>query len=1026
MNEYERAGEAGPNDISNLLASYLSAHSMGITWQASSAPDVVAYEIYQDGVLLGETIQLNYHIEDLRPSTSYAVTVKAKTADGRTSTGIIQTFMTPSVPPTRVGGYVTDGLILFLEEPTVSSYAVPNKDSYLVGNTDFTAVATVLGKPWLYPLMRVVLGNLANSTIQWGVNASNYVAAKLMYTNPATEQAAILEIITNKTQVPIYADQWYHLVLRRKGRELTIYVNDELAATGTFPENASINRSTEPLSVGINNTNHELRYFAYYNRALTEEELNRNYDSLAMRGAVPDSVTDLKAEFIGFDSVILTWNDSLRAAQYKVYKDDVLLTEAADNRCEITGLTPNTGYRFGVQASNADGDAAVVDLEVTTQSSGLVFQLDFTGKKGSVSNTIHDTVNSVPCTLVGVYHNGEDGWLSNAGLTLLKSGYVAVPWNMLPLSDLVSFEEDLTFEFIAYEPIGSIFRTEDNGLRIGETNITVVNVQYVATDGSVKAIQLSSNYFVKDISGAGRRNKTILDAYNPINEWNVITIRAKPNGVWDMFINGWKNRDTSTPPADFLKLYDMRTSPLFIRRDFVAVNAGKSTVLVRFSIYNKALSDEEVWQRYNEIKAEEPLTSVKVYPSSLQLQLGETQLLSAVGTPSRYTDLLANEFQSGNSGFATVTPDGMVTGIHGGETQIVVESHYESQVFRNYVDVEVGKSSYEPPLPTRTIIGISLNWKTDTLKVGEHFCAMATALPFDVLDDNVVLWETSDPTVCTVNYGVLYGVAEGTATITAYDVTKTYSASFTVTVQTEEERIIPSNKTYNVTLSNFLIKADGTDPFNTTSGIQAALNYAAAHDYKKIVFPHGHYAVTPEAGTIYPPTDMVIDFSDSLLQIQPNQLSGSTGYKMIEFKDVSYTKIVNMKLYGEKEWIANIGDAKESCISVQFDHADNSGLENCTVSKSPGFNIAAHNRRGSDQPGRHPSKDNWEAGGLSDADGQPDNSQTTGIFRNINYLQASGLNDNYCLGYTQGYFQYPSDCRQSLRFSKALSFYTMV
>jgi len=261
--------------------------------------------------------------------------------------------------------------------------------------------------------------------------------------------------------------------------------------------------------------------------------------------------------------------------------------------------------------------------------------------------------------------------------------------------------------------------------------------------------------------------------------------------------------------------------------------------------------------------------------------------------------------------------------------------------------------------------------------------------------------------VCTVNYGVLTGISPGTAKITAeaYDGDKKYYASFDVMVVNPVVPDISEAEVYYVPLASYGIKSDNTDSANTTHGIQAAMNYAAANGYKKTVFPYGTYLVTPTARSLYLPTHMIVDFSNSIINIEPGPLT-ATGYRMFYFDNVSYTKLANAKIYGEADH-TTLGQSVEGCLSVFIANAYKSGLESCVISKSPGFNIATHASRGPDQFGRHPSKDHWQPGNIDPVTGANDDTVTHYHFRSINYLNVSQLGSHYFLGYSQGYFGYP-------------------
>src|SRR5690606_8717849 len=136
-----------------------------------------------------------------------------------------------------------------------------------------------------------------------------------------------------------------------------------------------------------------------------------------------------------------------------------------------------------------------------------------------------------------------------------------------------------------------------------------------------------------------------------------------------------------------------------------------------------------------------------------------------------------------------------------------------------------------------------------------------------------------------------------TATVTAYDATRTYAQSFEITVADAAPVQIAETDTYVVNADDYSIRLDAADSAATTNGIQAALDYAAAHGYKQIVFPRGSYLISPAVRTIYPPSNMTIDFNDSTLQIEPSKLT-ATGYVMFFFRHLSNTTLTRTHLYG--------------------------------------------------------------------------------------------------------------------------------
>ncbi|WP_410514738.1 Ig-like domain-containing protein [Paenibacillus sp. BR2-3] len=721
--------------------------------------------------------------------------------------------------------------------------------------------------------------------------------------------------------------------------------------------------------------------------------------------APPEPVSNLQATNIKQTAMTLLWTASDNAASYDIFIDGIFLANTTFTTHDVEALATKTTYKFSVKAKNHTGVSPEATINATTLKSSddsLVFNVEFTGRAGSKTNIVYDSVNKVVCTLIGVAHDGTDGWLDNRGLYLNKQDYVTILSNTGVLSDSLDFNtRGVTFEIVAYNIRGVLFRTEPSSISSYIGSIVCNNFyKYIAAGGTEKPGNLGHTWFVDANSGI---NKSLNDSLHNINELNIATVRFYPDGRCNLMING-KPGANSDKPADFVDYAKvLAKSNIFIRRDQTAINTDPTTIH-SFSIYNRALSDEEAAENYHSYKDSEELRLVSVSPAEVKMAPGEDQPLVVVTSPAKYAPLLFNEFESGNKGFVTVNSSGMLTGMNPGDTEIAVVSKYKDQVFQNRVKVTVGASTTIPPASSRKINGISINRNTSNLEIGQSFALMATTLPFDVMNDNLVIWQSSNPNVCSVNLGVLDGLSVGTSVITAYDSSKMYSKSFTVTVSEPVVLKIEPSEVYNVVLETYGIRSDHTDAVNTTNGIQAAMNYASANHFKKIIFPFGRYLVTPAAKTILLPTEMTIDFSNSIINIEPSAKTAK-GYTMFLFDYVSHTKLMNAKIYGEADY-TTLAASNEACVSVEVKEAYKSGLENCTLSKSPGFNMSTSLRlRKTGTLDRNVSKSNFEAGSI-DSKGVNDNTITSNTFRSINDLDINGLGDYYMLAYSQGYFGY--------------------
>ncbi|WP_217582146.1 hypothetical protein, partial [Lysinibacillus sp. GbtcB16] len=91
------------------------------------------------------------------------------------------------------------------------------------------------------------------------------------------------------------------------------------------------------------------------------------------------------------------------------------------------------------------------------------------------------TVNNIACTLTGVAHDGTDGWLENRGLFLNANDYVTIPSNTGVIHNSIDFNKTgATFQYVAYNPGGVLFRTDPANLR------SYINSDLAVTNTTIK------------------------------------------------------------------------------------------------------------------------------------------------------------------------------------------------------------------------------------------------------------------------------------------------------------------------------------------------------------------------------------------------------------------------------------------------------------------------------------------------------------------------------------------------------------
>ncbi|MEA4889901.1 MAG: Ig-like domain-containing protein [Clostridiaceae bacterium] len=164
-----------------------------------------------------------------------------------------------------------------------------------------------------------------------------------------------------------------------------------------------------------------------------------------------------------------------------------------------------------------------------------------------------------------------------------------------------------------------------------------------------------------------------------------------------------------------------------------------------------------------------PVSYVRLYPSSLKLQPGETAMLTATVYPSNATNQ-AVTWSSGNPAVATVV-NGIVTAIGYGTVTITVRSADGGRTASCRVTIAV------------SVTGVTLNTTSASLKLRDTLQLTATITPANATNQNVT-WKSSNNRVARVDSnGKVTAVGRGTATITVITNDGNYSGACTIRVR---------------------------------------------------------------------------------------------------------------------------------------------------------------------------------------------------------------------------------------------------
>ncbi len=168
------------------------------------------------------------------------------------------------------------------------------------------------------------------------------------------------------------------------------------------------------------------------------------------------------------------------------------------------------------------------------------------------------------------------------------------------------------------------------------------------------------------------------------------------------------------------------------------------------------------------------VAGVSVSPNSRTLNIGNTTSLSATVSPNNASNQNVT-WSTSNSGIATVSNTGVVTGISAGAVTITVTTADGGRTATATITVQTAIVS---------VNGVSVSPNSSTINTGNTTSLVVSVFPNNASNQNVT-WSTSNSGIATVsNTGVVTGVSAGTATITVTTADGGRTATATITVQT--------------------------------------------------------------------------------------------------------------------------------------------------------------------------------------------------------------------------------------------------
>ena len=254
-------------------------------------------------------------------------------------------------------------------------------------------------------------------------------------------------------------------------------------------------------------------------------------------------------------------------------------------------------------------------------------------------------------------------------------------------------------------------------------------------------------------------NKTSLSMVEGNSE--TLTATVSPDNATNKAVS-WKSSDASIASVDGTgKVTAVKAGSATIT---VSTTDGSKTATCSVSVTPKTIS----------------VTGVAIEPSTLEIKEGATFQLKATVSPADASQ--AVDWASPSPHIATVDQNGLLTAVAPGTVRIVVRSKAFTDK-QGFCDVTVTQDN--------TLTGISLDADEITIAAGDSRNLTVIFYPEYASNKNVT-WKSSDASVVTVSDGKVFGLKEGTATVTATSEEGSFTAECVVIVGKAEGPLIYS------------------------------------------------------------------------------------------------------------------------------------------------------------------------------------------------------------------------------------------
>ncbi len=409
--------------------------------------------------------------------------------------------------------------------------------------------------------------------------------------------------------------------------------------------------------------------------------------------------------------------------------------------CYYGGTVSNCYYDRDVSGFSSDSTGVKSKGTLAMKMKITYEGWDFDSTWGIDSN-IND---GYPYLLAGAENRPESIVLNQTGLTLAVGETFGLNAAVTPA--------DYSGKILWKSSNGSVASVSDTG------TVTAKAVGSAVITASTGGLSASCNVQVADnavrVTGM-TLNKTSLDLV--VGEETTLTATITPDNATNKTVN-WKNLNPETVS------FDANTG----RLTALAVGHARITAATADGGFESAC-DINVYD--NSVK----VTSVTLDKSETGIGIGETVQLKATVLPENATNKNI-KWTTLNPGVATVSDQGLVTGIAEGTTQIYATSASNSQC---YAICRITVAKQKVPVTGIELANNAFGIPFE-VNIGKSLILSPTVKPANATNKDII-WTSSDSGVADVKNGMVTGISEGSVTITATTVDGGFSASCAVNV----------------------------------------------------------------------------------------------------------------------------------------------------------------------------------------------------------------------------------------------------